>query len=75
MPEILIFIAGTIVTLMVVVGTFLFTFFEFSRMGRNPERFTNSRMRQGNFNRTKSQNPKGNDSGISEPEASITTLD
>lgn len=39
MSDVYIFMFGGVISFMVVLATFLFTFIEFRRMGRNPERF------------------------------------
>ena len=44
MSDIVIFIVGCVVMLMVVAATFLITFLEFGRMGKHPENFRNKKM-------------------------------
>ena len=75
MSEIFIFIAGTIVSLMVVGGSFLFTFFEFSRMGQNPEKFLNRRFSQSGENR-KSRDEIGiHDPGTPNQDATVVSTE
>jgi hypothetical protein len=39
MNDLMIFVCGFCITFMVVAGTFLFTFVEFNRMGKNPDQY------------------------------------
>ena len=44
MSDTAIFICGFLISMMVVIGTFLFTFIEFYRMGKESQKLRNERM-------------------------------